>query len=306
MKRKDKLNGVYGLVITPFKEDYEIDESGLRKEINHMIENGIPIIVPTASSGEFASLTIGEQKRVIEITIEEVNGKATVIDGTSSPCIKTVMKLIEFAKNIGVDAVMVLPPYYYSVMTDEIVYKWYKFLEKSNMDIIVYNNPFSTKYNIMPDVVKRLAELESVVGIKESHGNCVQFYQTARLVGEKIAVIEGMGEAHALETILEGAAGYFSGIAAFLPKLTVNFYKMLKKGNIGEARIISDLIGNFNDLCFLKGSCKVIAYYKAAMEYFGICKSYSRFPIEPITKNEKNELELVLEILKNKEENLLD
>lgn len=301
---KDKLKGVYGLLLTPFNEDYEISENELRKEINHMLDNGIPIIVPAASTGEFASLTIEEHKRIIKITTQEVNRKATVVANTSATCIKDVIELIEFAKDVGVDFVMTLPPYYSTVMTNEIVFHWFEHLKKVDLGIIVYNNPTSTKFNILPNLVKKLAELEHIIGIKESHGNCVQFYQTLRLVGDKIAVIEGMGEAHAIGAIIEGAAGYFSGIAAFLPKLSLNLYNFLKEGKITEAKAISDIIAKFNDLCFLHGSCKIIAYYKAAMEYFGICKSFTRFPIQPITKNERKELEIVLEILKFKEKEL--
>jgi 4-hydroxy-tetrahydrodipicolinate synthase len=257
---KEKLQGVHGLVLTPFKENYEIDEEGLRKEIRLMVDNGVQAITPVGSTGEFASLTIDEHKKV-----------------------------------------MVLPPYYYSVLTDEAVFKWYQDLGKADIGIVIYNNPGLTKFNQSTELLSKLAELDHVVAIKEAHGNSIQFYKTLRALGDKIPILEGCGEIHGLETILLGAAGFYSGVAGFVPKLSVKFYNALKAGDLEESRWLSDIFEKFYNLCFLEGSCKMIAHYKAGFEYFGLGTSVTRPPILPITKDEKEKLISVLAILKEEE-----
>jgi len=301
---KEKLQGVHGLVLTPFKENYEIDEEGLRKEIRVMVDNGVQVITPVGSTGEFASLTIDEHKRVIEIAADEVNGQALFIPGTSGASQKVVLDLIKFAKGVGADAVMVLPSYYYSILTDEAVYHWYKKLAQADTGIVIYNNPGLSKFNQSPELLKRLASLEHIVGIKEAHGNSIQFYKTLRMLGDKIPVLDGSGEIHGLEAILLGAAGFYSGVAGFVPKLSVRFYHVLKEGNLKEARRLSDLFEKFYNLCFLEGSCKMIAHYKAGFEYFGLGTSITRPPILPISEEEKEKLFKVLSLLKDEEKKL--
>lgn len=301
---QEKMHGVYGLVLTPFKKDYEIDEEGMRKEIRLMVDNGVHVITPVGSTGEFASLTIDEHKKVIEISADEINGETTFIPGTSSPSQKVTLDLMRFAKEVGADAVMVLPAYYYNVLTEEAVYQWYKDLAQADIGIIIYNNPGLTKYNQSPKLLKRLAEMDHIIGIKEAHGNCVQFYKTLRMLGNKLPVLEGCGEIHALEVILLGAAGFYSGVAGFVPKLSVRFYNALKEGNLKEARKLSDMFEKFYNLCFLDGSCKTIAHYKAGFEYFGLGTAVTRPPILPITQEEKEKLVSVLAMLKREEEKI--
>lgn len=301
---KEKLQGVHGLVLTPFKENYEIDEEGLRKEIRLMVDNGVQAITPVGSTGEFASLTIYEHKKVIEIAADEIKGEVTFIPGASGASQKVVFDLVGFAKKVGADAAMVLPPYYYSVLTDEAVFKWYQDLGKADIGIVIYNNPGLTKFNQSTELLSKLAELDHVVAIKEAHGNSIQFYKTLRALGDKTPILEGCGEIHGLETILLGAAGFYSGVAGFVPKLSVKFYNALKAGDLEESRWLSDIFEKFYNLCFLEGSCKMIAHYKAGFEYFGLGTSVTRPPILPITKDEKEKLISVLAILKEEEEKL--
>lgn len=301
---RKKLSGVHGLVLTPFKDNYEIDEKALRKEINHMVENGVHVITPVGSTGEFASLTIDEHKKVIKIAAEETNNRAVFIPGTSSPSKKVTLDLMEYAAKSGADAVMVLPPYYYNELTEKAVYKWYEELGAVDIGIIIYNNPNLTNYNQQPELLKKLAKLDNIQGIKEAHGNSIQFYKTLRTVSDILPVIEGCGEIHALEAMLLGADGFYSGVAGFVPKMSVQLYKKLVNKDIDNARILSDKFERFYNLSFLEGPIKIIAYYKAALEYFGFGKSITRPPIYPITPKEKEALVEALKVLENYENNI--
>ena len=301
---REKFQGVYGLVLTPFKDNYEIDEKALRRETRLMVDNGVHVITPVGSTGEFASLTIDEHKKVIEIVGDEVKGDATFIPGTSGCSQEVVLDLMGFAKKAGADAVMVLPPYYFGILTDEAVFEWYQALAKADIGIVIYNNPMLTKFNQPPELLNRLAELDHIVGVKEAHAQSIQFYKTLRLVGDKIPIMEGMGEPHALEAILLGADGFYTGVPAFAPKLCVALYNALKERDLEESIRLADIFEKYYRLFFFQGTCKFIANYKASFEYFGGGSSVTRLPILPITKDEKEKLIEALSMMKEEEEKL--
>lgn len=299
-----KISGIIGLLLTPFKDNNEVDFEQLKKLVNYMIKNGIKYIAPTTSTGEFASLSLEEYKAIIKIVFETAKNRAMIIPGVSHTSQKVVFDLIECVKVIGIDTVMVLPPYYYNGLTDEIIFEWYKELNIKNIKIIIYNNPALIQFNMLPSTIIKYLELKNVIGIKESHFNITQFYHTLRLVGDRISVIYGPGDYNAYEVIFLGGQSFFSGLVNFIPKLMLHHVNNIKNNNITEARRINNLIKKYNDLCLYKGAIHEIAVYKAALDYFGFGNGNYRLPIKSLNFKEKDKLRAVLKLLE-KEENKL-
>ncbi|MDD5015412.1 MAG: dihydrodipicolinate synthase family protein [Atribacterota bacterium] len=302
--KNKKIYGIIGLLLTPFKDNNEVDFNQLKQLVNFMIKNGIKNIAPTTSTGEFASLTLEEYKTIIKLSFETAKNRAKIIPGISHTSQKVIFELIDFVKDAGIDTVMILPPYYYNGLTDEIIFEWYKALNNKDINIIIYNNPALIQFNMLPTTIPKYVELENVIGIKESHFNITQFSQTLRLVGDKISVIYGPGDYNAYEIMLLGGESFFSGLVNFVPKLMLNYYHNLKNNNIPEAKRINNLIKKFNDLCLYKGAIHEIAVYKSALEYFGFGNANARLPIKSLNSVKKNELKDVLKILEKEEAKL--
>ena len=302
--KKKKIYGIISLLLTPFKDNKEVDFARIKKLVNFMVKNGLKYISPTTSTGEFASLTLEEYKEIIKLSFETAGNQIEIIPGISHTSQKVVFDLIDFVKDIGIDTVMILPPYYYSGLTDKIIFEWYKALNDKGINIIIYNNPALIQFNMMPSTITRYVELENVIGMKESHFNITQYSQTLRLVGDKISVIYGPGDYNAYEIMLLGGKSFFSGLVNFVPRLMLYHFNNLKNYNIPEAKRINNLIKKFNDLCLYKGAVHEIAVYKSALEYFGFGKANDRLPVKSLDRIEKNELKGVLKILEKEEAKL--
>ena len=297
-KLKQKLKGVIALLVTPFNKDLEVDFEGLRQNVSYLIEKGVSGLIPNGSTGEFASLTLEEQKKVIKTVVDEANGKALVIPGVSHTCFKVTLELAKYAENVGADAVMIVPPYYF-VGSDEGIYQYYKTIsENINIGIMIYNNPHTSKICLSIDLLSRLSELENVVALKEVSGNTKYFISVIEALRNKIAVIP---TAESPQTIL----GYMYGAQPALITLEVNpqaSRKFLEKAaierNYEEARAIYEsdfkLFNNLYERLMAKGIPGYIPYAKAALDILGRCGGRVRPPLTDLTISQRQELENVL------------
>ncbi|MEM3653580.1 MAG: dihydrodipicolinate synthase family protein, partial [Candidatus Bathyarchaeia archaeon] len=147
-KLKERLKGVFVVVATPFNEKDELDEEGLRYNLNFLVEKGkgkpLSLII-AGSTGEFYALSEEEHKRLIKIAVDEVNGKLVLIAGTGQAGTKNALKISKYAEDVGADGVMVVLPYYH-VPTENGMYQHFKTIaEGIEVGMLIYNNPDTTK-----------------------------------------------------------------------------------------------------------------------------------------------------------------
>lgn len=300
---KEKLKGVLVVMTTPFKSNFELDEEGLRKHTKFLIENGIEndtgCLIPTGSTGECPMLSVEERKRVLEIVLDEARGKVLVIAGCNHTDTRKVIELCQYAEEAGADGVMVSPPYYWRP-SEMIIIKHYESIAKSiGLGILIYNNWFATQVDISVETIIKLAEIKNIIGIKENTPSLAKLYKVVASVGEKISVCNGNGEIHEPSAYIVGVKGFVSGIANFLPQLSVDLYKAEKEGDYAKAKDIYLKLAPLLDLMYGPSASagQYISYIKAAMQMLGLPAGPPRPPLLPLTLEEKQQLKDLLDKL---------
>ena len=231
-------------IVTPFK-DGKIDEHAYRELIEFQIENGTSAIVPCGTTGESATLNIGEHGRVIDIAISAVNNRVPVIAGTGGNSTSEAIELTGHAKKAGADATLQVTPYY-NKPTQEGLYQHFKAIaEAVPLPQVLYNVPGRTSVNMLPETVARLAELPEVVAIKEASGDIGQMAEIVRLAGDKITLLSG-DDNLTLPVLSIGGKGVVSVVANIVPADSAALIKTWEDGNITGAR---DLFYKLLPLC---------------------------------------------------------
>ena len=157
-----QIHGCGTALITPFKEDLSVDYDAFRVLVKRQIDNGIHFIVPLGTTGETPCLEDDEKLKLLEISVEEANGKIPVVAGAGSNNTKHVIENIKAFEKTGVDAFLIVTPYY-NKPTQEGMYKHFKAVsESTDKDIIMYNVPARTSVNMNADTCLRLAELKNI------------------------------------------------------------------------------------------------------------------------------------------------
>ena len=184
------LKGSIVAIATPLKND-KIDEPRLRALVDFQIANGTSAIVPCGTTGESATLTYEEHCKVIDIVIEQVNGRVPVIAGSGSNSTHETIFLTKHAKEAGADYALVITPYY-NKPSQEGLYQHFKAVaEAVDIPIILYNVPSRTAVNMLPETVIRLAEINNIVGVKEATGSLDQAAKILANVSDDFMLLSG-------------------------------------------------------------------------------------------------------------------
>ncbi|GAB4340136.1 MAG: 4-hydroxy-tetrahydrodipicolinate synthase [Desulfobulbaceae bacterium] len=232
-----RIEGAIVAIVTPFV-DGRVDEQGLRDLIEFQIENGTHGIVPCGTTGESATLGFDEHKRVIELTVEAVNGRVPVIAGTGANNTAEAIELTESAKASGADAVLSVVPYY-NKPSQEGLFQHYKAItEAVDIPVILYNVPSRTVTNMLPATVARCArELRNIIGIKEATGSLNQISEVIRLCPEDFIVLSG-DDFTSMPTVLIGGKGVISVTSNVEPRGMADMMEAALAGDLSRAREI--------------------------------------------------------------------
>lgn len=227
------FEGAAVAIITPFFKDGGINFEELGKMIEFEIENKIDSIVICGSTGEAATMDHEEHVEAIKYAVEKVAGRVPVIAGTGSNDTNYCVTLSKKAEELGADALLLVTPYY-NKCTQEGLYQHYKKVATAvSCPIILYNVPSRTNVNISPALLKRLAEFDNIVGIKEC--NFSQVPDIFSLCGDRFAVYSGE-DALAVPMVSLGGKGVISVVANILPEITSKMMHDALDGNYDTAR----------------------------------------------------------------------
>jgi len=284
------MNGVIPAMITSFNKDENINKEGIRKTVNYLVSQNVNGLYIIGSTGETFLMSPEEKKKVIEIIVDEVNGRVPVIAHIGSIGTKITTELGQFAEKAGVDALSALPPFYYNFSNDEIFSYYCDISNASNLPIIVYNISHANLMDL--DMLKRLASIENVKGVKYTASTHFTFSKIKKEIGESFKIYSGMDEM-ALSGIISGADGIIGSFFNLMPEMFVNIYQELQKGNINEAKKIQEKI-NIIILYALKKSG--YPFIKMGLKWLGVDSGKVRRPFKNIvdTENEK----IIMEELK--------
>lgn len=285
------LKGSIVALVTPFKENLEVNEDKLRFLISWHIENKTDAILVCGTTGESATLSHDEHKRVIKVTIEEVNKRIPVVAGCGSNSTKEALDLVEFSKVAGADYVLVITPYY-NKPTQEGLYRHYKKISDSvDVPLIIYNVPSRTGCNILPETVARIyKDCPSVVGIKEASGSLDQITKIMSLVDEKFLLFSGSDEIN-LPILSLGAVGAISVVANVVPKQSHNLIESFLKGNYQEAKKIQLYLYDLIKALFIETNPIPV---KTALSLMGLIEPHLRLPLYKMSEENLEKFKTVL------------
>lgn len=229
------LEGAFTALITPFKDSGAIDEEGLRRNVNFQIGKGIGGLVPCGTTGESATLTHAEHKKVVEIVIDEANGRVPVIAGTGSNSTAEAIELTRHAFKAGADYCLLISPYYNKPTQKGVIAHFRAVAAESEGGIILYNVPSRTGMNLEADTVIKLAEVDNIVGVKEASGNLEQIMRIIRDAGENLTVLSG-DDIMTYPILALGGKGVISVASNIVPDMVQKMVVDFLKGRMEESR----------------------------------------------------------------------
>jgi 4-hydroxy-tetrahydrodipicolinate synthase len=214
-----------------------IDEQGLVDLIEFQIASGIHGLVPCGTTGESATLSFDEHKRVIELTVKTVKGRVPVIAGTGANNTLEAIELTESAKDSGADAVLSVVPYY-NKPSQEGLFQHFKAIHDAvDIPMVLYNVPGRTVTNMLPATVARLAVLPNVIGIKEASGNLSQVSEVIQLCPSDFIVLSG-DDFTAMPTVLIGGKGVISVVSNLEPAKTAAMIEAARLCDVAKAKAL--------------------------------------------------------------------
>jgi 4-hydroxy-tetrahydrodipicolinate synthase len=282
------MNRFYGTgiaIVTPFHADGQVDYDGLKNLINYLIDGGVEYIVSLGTTGESATLSSEEKKKVLAYTADVVMGRVNLIAGIGGNNTAEVVEQVKQFNVPGFDAILSASPSY-NKPTQEGIYLHYKAIaENATLPVILYNVPSRTGSNIAADTTVRLArEFKNIIGIKEASGNFDQINQIMRDKPEDFLMISG-DDPVSFPMIALGAVGVISVIGNALPRQTSDMIRLCLNGDFkGAQRAHYDLI-DFTRLCFVEGSP---AGVKTALKQLGVCGDTVRLPLVQVSDRTAN------------------
>ena len=231
-------------IATPMQEDGSVDFEALDKLVDFHLENKTDVIIPAGTTGESATLDHDEHSAVIKRVVDRVAGRVPVIGGTGANSTWEAISLTRHAAEAGVDACLLVTPYY-NKPTQEGLYQHYKKIaEEVNIPQILYNVPGRTACDMLPDTVARLAKIENIVGVKEASGDLSRGIEIKQLCGPDFMVVSGE-DCQAMESILAGGQGVISVTANVAPRL---MHDMCEAALAGDRATAEELNAKIEDL----------------------------------------------------------
>jgi len=289
-----KFEGVYAVLVTPFKEDESLDEERMKTHVDRIIREGADGVIVGGSTGEFASLSEEERKTLIKLVIEHVHGRVPVLIGGMAPSTKETIRWCKIAEDAGADGVMVVNPYYGSI-TDEALYQHFKKVAESvNIPVMPYNNVDTSGNDLVPDIIIRLVKEGKISYLKECvDTRRIQIIKEA--CGDKMNLFVGADDL-LFQAFVLGAAGCVSGGANAVPGVVKKLYDLIVKEN--DIRAARELWYKYVPLAALFEAPKVWPpNIKAACEIVGDPVGICRKPLLPVSEEKKKEIRNLLENL---------
>ena len=286
------LRGCATALVTPFTSDGAVDVERLRALIEYQIAGGIHLLVPCGTTGESATMSDEEDQLVIKTTVEVANGRAKVIAGTGSNSTAAAIQYSQTARDLGVDAVLSVAPYY-NKPTQEGLYAHFRAIAESVSDlpVVIYNVPGRTSSTIAAETTVRLAhEVENIVAVKEASGSLPLIMEILRSRPDGFRVISG-DDSFTLAIIALGGDGLISVASNEIPGLMNQLVDLALAGNWDEARSLHYRLLPLLEANFIESSPGPV---KAAMAMMGLIEENFRLPLVPIQEKSRVRLREVL------------
>lgn len=293
------LKGTFTAMITPMTAAGEVDYDGWRKHVQNQLQAGVTGIVPLCTTSETPTLEESEEDKIIEIALSErkafcdkTGQRTTVILGTGSNNTKDAVRYTQRAKEFGADCALVVTPYY-NKPSKEGIFRHFEAVSKVGIPILVYNIQGRTGTNIPTDVMKRIAALPNIVGVKEASGNINQMMdviQNVKPINPDFAVLSG-DDGITLPLLAVGGDGVVSVVSNLAPLVIKEMVDAALSGNFMRAREVHYRLMPIFHAAFIDGNPSSIKY---AMNCKGLPAGGLRLPLVEVNDNAKKIIEAAL------------
>ncbi len=295
MKEREAVmfTGCGTALVTPFRGDRSLDEATLRWLVRRQIEAAIDFLVPCGTTGENPTLSRAEHLRVVEITLEEARGRVPVLAGAGGYNTAEVIELARELGAMGVNGILSVTPYY-NKPTQEGLYQHFKAIaEAVSLPIVVYSVMGRTGVNVEPATLKRLAEVDNIIGVKEASGNISQMASILSQVPERFIVLSG-DDAITLPLIALGGRGVISVVSNEIPAEMTHLTQSCLSDDFPAARQLQRKYLPLMEVNFVESNPIPV---KAAMALMGLLESVWRLPLVPPKQENLAKIRAVLESL---------
>ena len=285
-----RFQGCGTALVTPFRPDLSLDEETFRALVRRQIEAGIHFLVPCGTTGENPTLEPEEHHRVVEIALEEAKGKLPVLAGCGGYHTGEVVALARELEALGVDGILSVTPYY-NKPTQEGLYQHFLAIANAvKIPIVIYNVPGRTGVNVEPATLRRLAEIDNIVGVKEASGNIAQIANLCATLPPDFAVLSG-DDAITLAVAALGGRGVISVASNVIPAEMAALAQACLDGRFEDARALQRKWLPLMEVNFVESNPIPV---KWAMARMGLLSPVYRLPMVPPSQASRERIERTL------------
>ena len=272
----------YTALLTPFK-DNKVDYSSYREIIDFQINNGTHGLVPVGTTGESPTLSHDEHKKLIEVCIEQSNGRVPVIAGAGSNSTSEAVDFVKHACSAGADGLLVVTPYYNKPTQSGLLAHYNELIKHASKPIIIYDIPGRSVIQMTDETMAKLAQDQFIVGVKDATADLTRPTRLQNIIGDNFIQFSGE-DGTALAYLAAGGHGCISVTANIAPNLLSRMHNAWKQGDINTAQEINKKLMPLHDALFCETSPGPLKY---AASLLGICSSDARLPIVEIEEDSK-------------------
>jgi len=290
---RTKFTGLGTALVTPFTKSGEMDEKAVRRLGRRQIDSGTHFLVPVGTTGENPTLDIAERLRMIEILADEAKGQVPVLAGCGGYNTREIVHLAKDMQKAGADGLLSVTPYYNKPTQDGIVEHFKAIAGATELPIVLYNIAGRTGVNIETPTVARLAQIPTVVGVKEASGSLSQMCDVLRTLTSDFIVLSG-DDALALPLMAVGGRGVISVVSNEIPREMSQMIEAAERNDFAAARAIHSRVINLMQINFIESNPGPVKYAMAAM---GLLEETYRLPMVPPKPESKAKIDVVLKEL---------
>ena len=272
----------YTALLTPFK-DNKVDYLSYRELIDFQINNGTHGLVPVGTTGESPTLSHDEHKKLIEVCIEQSNGRVPVIAGAGSNSTSEAVDFVKHACSAGADGLLVVTPYYNKPTQSGLLAHYKELIKHASKPIIIYDIPGRSVIQMTDKTMAELAQDQFIVGVKDATADLTRPTRLQNVIGDDFIQLSGE-DGTALAYLAAGGHGCISVTANIAPNLLSRMHNAWKQGDINTAQEINKKLMPLHDALFCETSPGPLKY---AASLLGICSSDARLPIVEIEEDSK-------------------
>lgn len=271
------FTGAIPALITPFR-DGMVDDAAFQALVERQVASGVHGLVPAGTTGESATLSIDEQKRVIGLCVEAAAGRVPVIAGIGSADTARTIEMGRHAKAAGADAALVVTPYYNRPSQEGLAAHFTAVADAVGLPLVLYNVPARTGVDLLPETLARLARHPSIVGVKDASSQLDRATRQRALCGRDFALLSG-DDATAVGFNAMGGQGCISVTTNVAPELCARLQECCLAGDYGSAHDIDLRLSSLHRALFMEPSPAPVKY---ALARLGLCLEDVRLPLVPV------------------------